>query len=171
MTECETYQFHDDGSIPNNKEFPLLLYRNALSEELLEPEACIEMLAEHGWTNAWVNGIFPYHHYHSNAHEVLAVIGGSAQVMMGGPKGEQVELNAGDLVLIPAGVGHCKQSSSGDFQVVGAYDHGLNYDLRTGEKGERPSVLRNIELVPLPEKDPVTGGKKPLYDHWIPTVG
>jgi len=162
---CQAFHFEDDGSIPNN-ELPLLLYPQALSDEQLDPDKCIRLLADHGWTGAWVNGIFPYHHYHSNAHEVLAVIGGSARVMLGGPEGEEVEIKAGDVVLIPAGVGHCRLSSSGGFRVVGAYDRGLSYDLCKGDPGERPQVLVNIKQVPMPKQDPVTGERELLYGCW-----
>ena len=41
-----------------------------------------------------------------------------------------------------------------------------NYDLRTGEEGERPGVLENIRNVPLPEADPLFGGEGPLLMRW-----
>lgn len=162
---CEAFYFDDDGSIPNSK-VPLLLYREAFSEELRNPPACRSLLKEHGWSNTWVNGIFSYHHYHSNAHEVLAVISGTADVLFGGEEGDQLSVSAGDVVLIPAGTGHCRISSSGDFKVMGAYDRGRDHDLCRGEAGERPQVLENIQQVPPPRQDPVTGGKDPLYSEW-----
>ena len=71
------------------------------------------------------------------------------------------------MVVIPAGVGHCRESSGGGFSVIGAYPKGQeNYDLRTGEAGERPEVLENIRNVPLPETDPLFGGKGPLIGRW-----
>jgi uncharacterized protein YjlB len=114
-----------------------------------------------------VDGVFSYHHYHSNAHEVLCVVSGSASIAFGGPEGETVEVDAGDVVVIPAGVGHCNKGPNGGFSVVGAYPHGQeSYDLRTGDEGERPEVLENIRDVSLPKSDPLFGEKGPLTQRW-----
>src|SRR5689334_13737434 len=77
----------DDGSIPNNPRLPLLIYNHALRLPDAEPAAGIELLlAAHHWGGSWRDGIYPYHHYHSTAHEVLAVYCGSAKVQLGGEK-------------------------------------------------------------------------------------
>ena len=48
-----------------------------------------------------------------------------------------------------------------------AYPRGQEgYDLRTGEEGERPEVLENIQGVPLPEADPLHGRQGPLVEIW-----
>ena len=100
-------------------------------------------------------------------HEVLCVVGGSASIAFGGPEGERVEVSAGDAVLIPAGVGHCNKGSDSRFSVIRAYPRGQeNYDLRTGEEGERPEVLENIRNVALPESDPLFGEEGPLLRRW-----
>lgn len=154
--------------ISNNPTLPLLIYPQALDEDERNSSSCKELLAGNGWSGAWVNGVFPYHHYHSISHEVLCVIDGEARITFGGPKGETVEVTAGDVVVIPAGVGHCRESSGGGFSVVGAYPRGQeNYDLRTGEEGERPEVLENIRSVPLPETDPLFGKRGPLLRCWL----
>ena len=161
------YRFEDDGSIPNNPTLPLLVYPGALGELERNPSRCREKLAENGWGGAWANGVFSYHHYHSTSHEVLCVVGGSARIAFGGPEGETVEVEAGDVVVIPAGTGHKNEGSSGDFSVVGAYPRGQeSYDLRTGEEGERPEVLENVRSVPLPEADPLYGRRGPLVERW-----
>ena len=166
-TEVGEYRFEDDGSIPNNPTLPLLVYPQALEETELDPSRCRELLSENGWGGSWVDGVFPYHHYHSASHEVLCVIGGSASITFGGPQGETVEVTAGDVVVIPAGVGHCNEGSGSGFSVIGAYPPGQeNYDLRTGQEGERPEVLENIEGVALPESDPLFGEEGPLPLRW-----
>jgi uncharacterized protein YjlB len=165
-TEVREYTF-DDGRIPNNPTLPLLVYSQALAKSDLDPSRCKELLAENGWGGAWVAGVFSYHHYHSNAHEVLCVVGGSASIAFGGPEGEMVEVEAGDVVVIPAGVGHCNKGSKGGFSVVGAYPRGQeSYDLRTGEEGERPEVLENIRNVSLPKSDPLFGERGLLLQRW-----
>jgi uncharacterized protein YjlB len=163
--EVREYLFEDDGRIPNNPTLPLLVYSQALAKSDLDPSSCKELLAKNGWGGAWVDGVFSYHHYHSNAHEVLCVVGGSASIALGGPEGEMVE--AGDVVVIPAGVGHCNKGSNGGFSVVGAYPRGQeSYDLRTGEEGERPEVLQNIRNVSLPKSDPLFGERGLLLQRW-----
>jgi uncharacterized protein YjlB len=166
-TDVREYRFEDDGRIPNNPTLPLLVYPQALAEHDRNPSRAKELLAGNGWGGSWVDGVFPYHHYHSVSHEVLIVVGGSAEITFGGPEGETVEVEAGDAVVIPAGVGHCREGSGGGFSVVGAYPKGQeSYDLRTGEAGERPEVLENIRGVPLPEMDPLFGKGGPLTGRW-----
>lgn len=165
--EVQQHFFEDDGRIPNNPELPLLVYPGVLGKSALEPSRHKELLAGNGWRGAWVNGVFPFHHYHSTSHEVLCVVGGSARIEFGGPRGETVEVEAGDAVVIPAGVGHRNAGSSEDFKVVGAYPRGQeSYDLRTGEEGERPKVLQNIRAVQLPEADPLFGEDGPVMARW-----
>ena len=165
--EVREYFFEDDGRIPNNPTLPLLVYPQALAEHGRDPSRLKELLAGNGWAGSWVDGVFPYHHYHSTSHEVLCVVGGGARITFGGPEGETVAVEAGDVVVIPAGVGHCRESSGGGFSVVGAYPEGQeDYDLRTGEEGERPGVVENIRSVPLPKTDPLFGGESPLPGRW-----
>jgi len=164
-TEVSEHRFEDDGSIPNNPMLSLLVYPQALAD--LDPSRCKELLAGNGWGGAWVNGVFPYHHYHSTSHEILCVVGGSASIAFGGPEGKTIEVSAGDAVMIPAGLGHCNKGSESGFSVVGAYPRAKeNYDLRTGVEGERPEVLENISNAALPESDPLFGGGGPLLRRW-----
>jgi uncharacterized protein YjlB len=164
-TEVREYRFEDNGAIPNNPTLPLLVYPQALSES--DPSRCKDLLAENGWGGAWMDGVFPYHHYHSTSHEVLCVVGGSASITFGGLQGETIEVSAGDAVVIPAGVGHCNEGSDGGFSVIGAYPRGQeNYDMRTGEEGERPEVLENIRNAALPQSDPLLGEEGPLLQRW-----
>jgi uncharacterized protein YjlB len=117
-------------------------------------------------SGTWRNGIYSYHHYHSTAHEVLGCYRGSAKVQFGGESGIVEELSAGDVVIIPAGVGHKNLGASADFAVVGAYPRGQDYDMNYGKPGERPRADENIARVPLPETDPIFGKDGPLLRHW-----
>ena len=156
----------DDGKIPNSR-LPLLIYRRAFEVSRRDPAAVIERtFAEQSWDGTWRNGIYSYHHYHSTAHEVLGCYRGSAKVQFGGESGIVEELSAGDVVIIPAGVGHKNLGASVDFAVVGAYPRGQDYDMNYGKPSERPRADENIAREPLPQTDPIFGEDGPLLKHW-----
>jgi uncharacterized protein YjlB len=157
----------DDGVFPNNANLPLTVYREAVALPKHDPAAVFEALfAAHDWPPAWRYGIFGYHHYHSTAHEVLGVFRGRATIQFGGEQGVILEVQAGDVVVIPAGVAHKSLDSSRNFCAVGAYPRGQQWDTCTGKPGERPRADDNIAGVPLPQADPVYGPKGPLMTHW-----
>lgn len=160
----ETHTFEDDGGIPNSP-LPVLVYQGAVDRDA-GAAAHEDLFADHGWLGAWRDGIFPFHHFHSTAHEVLGVAAGSANVMLGGPQGQTFELTAGDVVVLPAGTGHRNLGSSSDLLVIGAYPDGMRWDLRRGNPAEHDEVLANIARVPLPDQDPVGGADGPLVELW-----
>jgi uncharacterized protein YjlB len=162
----ETYHFADDGVVPNNPSLPLVLYRGALGMDGDPASACEAMFARNGWPDAWRNGIYGHHHYHSTAHEVLGIAAGSARVRLGGEAGQTVELRAGDVVVIPAGVAHKRETASADLLVIGAYPRGQDPDICRAEIGRRDKAIGNIAAVPLPTADPVTGSAAPLLECW-----
>ena len=158
-------RFDDDGRIPNNR-LPLLVYPEAVARADASVDAMEALLARNGWPPRWVASIFTYHHYHSSAHEVLGVASGRATVMMGGPSGAELDIAAGDVIVIPAGVGHKRLTSSSDFLVVGGYPPGQEWDLLRGDPNDRPVALDNIARVPLPQNDPAMGADGPLLSLW-----
>lgn len=162
--EPETFYFKDDGRIPNNR-LPLLLYRNAFNGEV-SVRKLKSHFKENDWTNSWENGIYNFHHYHSTSHEVLGVAAGNARLQLGGENGRQVTVKAGDVIVIPAGVGHKKLEASDDFVVVGAYPEGRDWDLLKGEPGERPQADKNIAALPIPKMDPLFGEASGLREIW-----
>ncbi len=148
---------------------PLLIYQGALDLPKNDPASAIEALIHaNQWGSDWRNGLFTYHHYHSTAHEVLLVFDGSAKVQLGGESGVIETIGAGDVMIIPAGVGHKNLGASDDFHVVGAYPPRQNVDMKYGKPGERPRADENIARVSLPATDPVFGKNGPLLDHWRP---
>lgn len=160
----QEFIFKDDGKIPNNK-LPLLLYKNAFTKRGDAGAVWLEKkFKENNWRNSWRNGVFDYHHYHSNTHEVLGVFSGKALLQLGGETGEKIEVEAGNVLVIPAGVGH-KNLGGEDFKVVGAYPNGMDHDMNYGKEEERPEVDENIAAVPLPENDPLQG-KEGLPGIW-----
>jgi uncharacterized protein YjlB len=154
-----------DG-FPNNYLLPLVALRGALPQGLGHPEAFEQRFAGNGWGGSWRDGVFGVHHYHSTAHEVLGVYGGTATVQFGGPRGVVLEVAAGDVVVIPAGVAHRRLASSADFAVVGAYPEGQRPDLCYGRTGELEAACARIAALPVPAADPVFGAAGPLLRHW-----
>ena len=75
-------------------------------------------------------------------------------------------VKAGDVIIIPAGVGHKKLDASSDFAVVGAYPEGRDWDVLKGEPGERPTADENIASLPIPKSDPLLGIKNGLTRIW-----
>ena len=155
----------DDGTFPNSR-LPLILYRMAVKLAGDDRAFFEQLFAANGWKGSWRNGIYPYHHYHSTAHEVLGVYRGSAKVQLGGEHGVVHEVHPGDVIIIPAGVAHKNLGSSGDFGVVGAYPEGQDWDMNYGKPSERPTSDRNIRRVALPKADPVYGVAGPLMEKW-----
>lgn len=151
-------RFDSDGRTPNSA-LPVLVHRGT---GLSTAAAAKARLAAHGWRNAWVNGVFDYHHYHATVHEVLVVIAGSATLMLGGESGQEVEVAAGDALVLPAGTGHCRLEASGDFSVVGAYPGGGSPDLCRADGAQHDRSLGQIARVPKPDRDPLTGG--PIWE-------
>lgn len=154
----EMLHFAPDGLIPNNPGLPFVCYRAALDLGARDVErSIIGHFEGHGWGDAWINGIYPFQHYHATAHEVLGIARGRARVQFGGPHGPELEVAAGDAVFIPAGVGHCRLDMSHDLSVVGAYPEGQSADLRRDNAGDHRGAAARIATVPLPWLDPVTG--------------
>lgn len=117
-----------------------------------------------------MDGIYGYRHYHSTAHDVLRVVSGNARVQFVGPEGETLEVHVGDVVVRPAGVGHCIKGSSSNYRVVGGYADGRQWDVNTGKEGERPRAMQNIHNVPVPNVGPVYGSMGPLTKVWEKSI-
>lgn len=157
--------FTDDGKFPNSR-LPLLYYEAALPGDGVTPEALERLFANNGWPPAWRSSIYTFHHFHSTAHETLGIAQGAARLMLGGPEGQEFDVTAGDVIVIPAGVAHRRLSSTDGFLVVGCYPPGQDWDLLRGDPGDRPRADENIARVPLPQTDPVGGEAGPLLERW-----
>ena len=164
--EVITHYLVDDGDIPNSP-FPLLVYPKALDASGGDLARAIEALfASNTWDRSWRNGIYAFHHYHSTAHEVLGIANGHANVQMGGRKGVRFTVQAGDVMVIPAGVGHKNLGASDDLLVIGAYPPGPSWDLCREKESDHGQTMINISNVPNPTADPLYGADGPLMSLW-----
>lgn len=169
MTEpnIKTFLITEAGMFPNNNALPLILMQQAFDSSTRDLVRIIEKTFHRKrWGKSWRNGIFTFHHYHSSAHEVLGLYSGQVKAQFGGPDGEIVSAEAGDVIIIPAGVSHKSLDQSPDFRCVGAYPNGQSPDMQYGKPGERPQTDQNIKSVPLPGTDPIYGKNGPLMEIW-----
>jgi uncharacterized protein YjlB len=138
--------------------WPLLVYPRVSTRP--NPEFFEELFDRNRWPAAWRNGVFPFHHFHSNSHEVLGVYDGEVTVQFGGDAGVALTAQPGDVIILPAGTRHKKLSSRGALGIVGAYPEGSHPDTCR-------DVSRKVQDVPLPASDPVYGAGGPLFTYWL----
>lgn len=172
MSACEVihHLLGPSGAIPNHPRWPLLVYPAAVAISGADPAVAFERLFDSNrWPAAWRNGVYPFHHFHTTAHEALGVYSGEVTVLFGGDDGVTITAKPGDVIVLPAGVGHKKVASRGDLGIVGAYPDGQSADMnvaklaRAARSAETTSA---VARVPMPARDPVFGEKGPLFAHW-----
>ena len=166
----EEHHFRPDGTVINSR-LPLLVYRNAVRAEQdgdLEKVVKATFLLN-DWSNNWTyRGVYPYPHFHSTSHEVLGIVRGKAALRLGGAAQPPMVFEAGDVILVPAGVSHTSFADNehralggtDDVLTVGGYFDGRDWDLmRDGEisDAEMRAAVKRILSLPIPSKDPVHG--------------
>lgn len=162
----EKLHFADDGQTPNSR-LPVLVYRNVELQSADKASAFEALFGQHQWPAQWRAQVFDYHHYHSTAHEVLGIASGRARLKVGGPSGADLEVGEGDVLVLPAGTGHCSLWQSEDFLVVGAYPQGQdNYDIQRPDPATHAQSVARIARVALPLADPVEGDDGTLVGAW-----
>lgn len=163
----KTLELYDAvNGVPNNR-LPLVIYQQIIPPATDDPAAWLEQkFAANQWPAQWRYGIYDYTHYHANCHELLGVFAGHARVQLGGDTGPVVEISPGDVLLIPAGVGHKALETSDDFQVVGAYPEGTHADLCRDDPTTLARNSERIAALPLPATDPVYGAQGGITTLW-----
>jgi uncharacterized protein YjlB len=165
-----SFVFADDGIVPNNP-LPLLVYQRAVDVGNDHPEKTVEgLFGANGWGQMWRNGVYDYLHYHATVHEALGVARGHARVRFGGDAGEEIEMSAGDVAILPAGTGHQCLSASKNFCVIGAYPPGPGMHVTLPTPENHAKALKTIPAVKLPRTDPVTGEDGALLTLWKPEM-
>ncbi|KAF1353734.1 hypothetical protein BDV97DRAFT_375643 [Delphinella strobiligena] len=125
--------------------------------------------------------VLPLPHNQNSAKDALEknncikVFSGSSRFLLGrGPLdddayGVEVELNAGDITVQPAGVAHCCLTSTDDFNYLGVYPkHSPKWDnnfcnVSAEETNQKAIVAHSIAI---PDSDPIYGRHGPLVELW-----
>lgn len=144
--------------LPNSR-FPLLVHRNAVPGG--GEDAIQQRFRQNGWFNNWrYPGIYTYHHFHSTTHECLGCASGWMEVTVFGEDGIDLRVEAGDVIVLPAGVSHCMTGNSDDIRMVGGYPEGREWDnvqqALLNDATHRDAAKR-IMMLPIPFLDPATG--------------
>lgn len=117
MVEVKEYHLPPTFLIPNSP-FPVLHYPGFFpSPSSRAPVAVHDAFAANGWQVQWIfrYGRTQQSHYHSAAHECMAVLSGEATIRFGvaddepvggGGGGIEVHARAGDVFVLPAGLAH-----------------------------------------------------------------
>ncbi|MEM8488484.1 MAG: cupin [Bacteroidota bacterium] len=164
--EPTPYYFDDDGITPNNQ-LPVLVYRNAIRDLTVEYADYFEKTFQsNNWTNNWRDIIASRDHYHSTTHEVLGISSGSVRLNLGGQNGTAVEVTEGDVLVIPAGVGHYSLVTHENYQVIGGYPDGGDWDMIYNEPEKYLKAKEEIAQLSIPKTDPVYGHGMFLAKFW-----
>lgn len=130
-TKVKTYILHNTKLIPNSP-FPLLHYPGLLADKTnCHATKVYDLFSSNGWDTQWIYRYGPTQtsHYHSQAHECMAVLSGTATIRFGAADlsddldastygqdhedgGVELRAQAGDVFVIPAGVSHKTHDTS-----------------------------------------------------------
>ncbi|KIX07127.1 uncharacterized protein Z518_05104 [Rhinocladiella mackenziei CBS 650.93] len=171
VCEPETYYLKPNKHAPNN-DMPVLIYRDCLPLPLSE-DRTTGFLEAHAWVKKGVWGHIPRRHFHPNTHECYGVFQGSSTILVGcgtndTDGGEQIDVQAGDVIVLPAGTGHCNLQSTPDYRYIGVYPEGApKWRNELGEEAiNLEEYQKEINGVDLPLQDPVNGADGPLLQLW-----
>ena len=154
----ETHSSGPRGMVPNSR-FPLLVHRSAVPGG--GEDAVRDLFQRNGWLNNWVYpGIYTYGHFHSTTHECLGCASGWMEIVIFGEGGPTVRVEAGDVIVMPAGVSAMMTANLDDNVMIGGYPGGRDWDNIPDSvltEASRRAAAKRIMMLPIPDRDPVTG--------------
>ncbi|KAF4457621.1 cupin protein [Fusarium austroafricanum] len=213
LPEPILYHVKPTKLIPNSPK-PLLLYKNAFMKDgQVDRTKVFDTFRANSWDVQWVTryGRQQRSHYHAQTHEVMVVVSGPGRIRWGVADlsddwqehtygkayedgGLEVEVNVGDLFVIPAGVAHKSYDPTATvetfgsmtgaargivadnariavaevplegFCMMGAYPRGFSWTWDEG--GDSADDFEAVWKLGNPAADPVTGEKGGLNKYW-----
>ncbi|KAI9829342.1 MAG: hypothetical protein M1819_006405 [Sarea resinae] len=157
------------GLIPNTalQRKPLLIYHSVFPPTMSAADIEKHLTKIGAVVPQWRYTMYSTTHFHSTTHEVLCVAAGRARLCFGGegnPGRIEPVLEKGDVVIVPAGVGHrLLQELESGYEMVGAYPPGKQWDMCYGKAGEEKKV-EAIHGLGWFDKDPLYGDGGPALD-------
>lgn len=70
------------------------------------------------------------------------------------------------MALLPAGTAHKKLESTNDFQIVGAYPNGADFDMEKGDEDKYEELKTLSQQVSIPAFDPIDGKQGAVQKYW-----
>ncbi|KAH6717206.1 hypothetical protein BKA61DRAFT_573262 [Leptodontidium sp. MPI-SDFR-AT-0119] len=165
--QISKHQIPRHNLIPNTsiQKKPLLIYHSCFPMSASATSIEAHLKAVGVVIPQWRYTLYDITHFHTTTHEVLCVCSGRAKICFGheaNPEKLEVIVEKGDVLIIPAGVGHkLLDDFRSGFELVGSYPRGMHCDMCCGKKSEC-SKVNGIAGLPWFEKDPVYGDDGPL---------
>jgi uncharacterized protein YjlB len=162
MLEWRRLTLVENDDFPTRSRKDIIVYRNAVDPDAADCAEQFEALfTENGWRLEWRGRISDAGHFHSRAHEIIAIVKGSTILAFGGGKGKRFFLDAGDAVLVPPGLLHRQAGAwAGGVEAVGAIPEGVEWDLRREPPVDEPDGGK--APVDRPCCDPILGMRGPF---------
>ncbi|SGZ56104.1 CIC11C00000000480 [Sungouiella intermedia] len=160
------------------------------TDEAARKEHIKQLMEANNWRPERVYGSITVAHYHPNVHEAYAVLAGSSRLCLGqdvtieqttidnerGDNFVEVNLNTGDVIVIPAGVAHCSKTYSPQYRYLASYPKEGEYwrlvQKTHIDRVENYDNLKDVAVsqnVLMPTADPVfgleSGGLLDLWDR------
>ncbi|KAH6696842.1 hypothetical protein F5X68DRAFT_219310 [Plectosphaerella plurivora] len=155
-----------------NSPLPVLVYRNVLPTPRDE-ESATAFLTRHAWEKRGTWGHIDIRHFHPNSHECYGIFRGHSTLLIGKiqeGRGQEIPVNQGDVILLPAGTAHSSLESSPDYRYIGVYPEGCPKWRNETGKSHSSKFVTEVRDVAMPTEDPIYGAQGPLLRLWSPRV-
>lgn len=155
------HQLIPNTSIQNK---PLLIYHSCIPSSASASNIETHLKVVGVVSPQWRYTMYSTTHFHSTTHEVLCISSGRAKLCFGGeenPSRVEALVEKGDVVVIPAGVGHrLLDDFDSTFEMVGSYPTGNSWDMCYGREDEEDK-LKAISGIGWFRADPLYGDNGP----------